>query len=207
MIGNSSRSSLRIGENQGESNQDWDIISKYRGLPRVRLFIWNLRMVEKFDRARSLTQGGFVFKPLCMLTLHPIGKFRLWGGSRLTQMARDSREGYDTILGYNLEKIESSILLSIFEMMIQSWELCFTFVQRGRNAYCGCYGASRLLSRWLKPLLVVRDLLLADEEHSAPMAAARTSIDFVRLRLGILTRVDILQNDTGWKSTALGFCP
>ncbi|KAK8583606.1 hypothetical protein V6N12_067870 [Hibiscus sabdariffa] len=69
-------------------------------------------------------------------------------------------------------KVGSSVLPSIFEIMDQPWELRFSFVRREGNVVTDV--VARLLhpesldyQRWLKPLLVVRDVLLADEGHVA----------------------------------------
>ncbi|KAK8644515.1 hypothetical protein V6N13_123820 [Hibiscus sabdariffa] len=46
--------SLCAGDDQGIVSPLWKAVSKYRGLPRIRLFFWSLRMIAELGRASSM---------------------------------------------------------------------------------------------------------------------------------------------------------
>ncbi|KAK8564794.1 hypothetical protein V6N12_058376 [Hibiscus sabdariffa] len=109
------------------------------------------------------------------------GLTKAWslGYSRVI-LGMDGRKAYDINLSYNLRKVGSYGLLSIFKMMTCPWEFRFAFVCHEGNALADAmarliYPGSLEYRHWLDHLLVVRDVLLVDREDSVPMAIAGAS--------------------------------
>ncbi|KAK9046224.1 hypothetical protein V6N11_052119 [Hibiscus sabdariffa] len=111
----------------------------------------SMRMVEEFGHACSLQWKGRFQAPL--------------HGQFITRWK---------VPPMGWVKVGSSVLPSIFEMMTRPWELRFSFVRHESIAVADAmarlvHPKSLDYRRWWEPPLVVRDVLLADERHVAPM--------------------------------------